>query len=100
MNVFRRRFLQSISATAGSIALAAEQEHRQKEILVWRVTGFTCVTCAVGLDTLLGRKPGVLAAHSKYPEGIVRIEYDPARISCDELKQAIQEMGFRVEPQA
>ena len=68
-----------------------------RQSVTWRVSGFTCITCAVGLETVLSRNTGVLQVHAKYPEGTVRIEYDPGKISARGLKEAIAEMGFRVE---
>jgi len=100
MNVFRRRFLQTVGFSTSAAVLTAKPNNEGKQTVAWRVAGFTCVTCAVGLETLLKRQPGVVEVHAKYPEGTVRIEYDAAKLSARELKEAIEEMGFRVEPGA
>lgn len=63
----------------------------------WHVRGFTCVTCAVGLETLLRREKGVIAAHATYPEGMVTIQYRSDLISEKQLRSAIAELGFTAE---
>lgn len=99
MNAFRRRFLQNVGLTS-TAALLAKAKATKTRMLAWHVTGFTCVTCAVGLETLLKRAPGVLQVSAKYPEGAVRIEYDPEKVGEQAIERAIAEMGFRVEPRA
>lgn len=64
--------------------------------VIWHVHGFTCVTCAVGLETMLGREPGVASVHATYPQGMVSIQYDPAKVNEATLRDAIAELGFRV----
>ncbi len=98
MNLFRRRFLQSFSFATSGVALGGKPVSRRKQMVDWHVAGFTCRTCAVGLETLLSRRPGILQVQAKYPEGTVRIEFDPAKVNERELRDAIVEMGFRVEP--
>lgn len=92
--MFRRRFIQGI---AGGLATAGAMEAGQRKIVVYQVKGFTCVTCAVGLETLLRRQKGVVRASARYPEGIVRIEYDPRVLDDKALRGFIGEMGFRVQ---
>lgn len=63
----------------------------------WHVRGFTCVTCAVGLETLLRREPGVVAAEATYPQGMVTIQYRPDLVDEDALRSSIAELGFTAE---
>lgn len=65
----------------------------------WHVRGFTCLTCAVGLETLLRREKGVVAADATYPEGMVTIQYRPAMVNEAALRSTIAEMGFAVDDQ-
>ena len=60
---------------------------------------FTCITCAVGLDTLLRQQKGVLSSKSTYPEGRVTVSYDPGIVTPSEIKAFIGSMGFRVKEQ-
>jgi copper chaperone CopZ len=63
---------------------------------VYQVKGFSCVTCAVGLDTLLGRQKGILSSRSTYPEGKVTVKFDPDAIKPEAIEGFIAEMGFAV----
>ena len=93
--MFRRKFLQSITvASAGSLALAKSS---QSKSVTYSVKGFTCVTCAVGLEVMLRQEKGVLRAHASYPKANVQIEFDPQAVSGKELHQYIADMGFSVQ---
>jgi copper chaperone CopZ len=95
--MFRRHFLQRIGfAGATGLATVAAVEAGQTKTAVYRVKGFTCVTCAVGLETLLRREKGIARAEASYPSGIVRIDFDPALVTEKTLKGFISDMGFSV----
>lgn len=91
--MFRRKFIAQLgSASAIGAAYAG-----QSRTVTYRVKGFSCVTCAVGLDTMLCRRKGVIHSKSSYPNGTAIIEFDPALVGEDSLKALISEMGFTVE---
>ena len=96
--MFRRQFMQLIAFSsvvvwnpAESIAAAGS-----RATLVLQVKGFTCITCAVGLDTMLGKERGVLSSRSTYPGGRVTIVFDPKEASENAIRGFIAEMGFSV----
>ena len=61
--MLRRQFLAGTAITGGCALGSA------KTTLVLHVKGFSCPTCAVGLETLLGKEPGVSEVTATYPEG-------------------------------
>ncbi|MGA8085777.1 MAG: heavy-metal-associated domain-containing protein [Terracidiphilus sp.] len=69
----------------------------QVPTVTWHVRGFTCVTCAVGLETLLRREKGVIAAVATYPQGMVKIQYHPDLVSQNALRSTIAELGFTAD---
>lgn len=95
--MFRRNFIQLITL-AGAAGLTNSPSVAASHVTTvsYRVKGFTCVTCAVGLDTLLKQQKGVKQSKSTYPEGVVTITFDPALITESSLKDAIAELGFNV----
>ena len=101
--MFRRRFLQFIPiATALGLAplKAAAKGTVAKgktELVTYRVKGFSCITCATGLDTMLSQQKGVASSKSTYPEAIVKVDFDPAAISKQQIGAFIGELGFTVE---
>lgn len=91
--MFRRNFLASIGAIGAVGSAAGASDNRT---VTYRVKGFSCVTCAVGLDTMMSRQKGVVHAKSSYADATTTIEFKPAWVSEDSLKAAIAEMGFSV----
>ena len=67
------------------------------ETVTWHVKGFTCITCAVGLETMLRQEKGVVAANATYPQGVVTIQYLPDLVNQNALHLAIADLGFTAE---
>lgn len=65
----------------------------------WRVDGFTCVTCAVGLEVMLRQQKGVKAANASYPAANVTIEYRSDQTDEGALRSFITGIGFKAEEQ-
>ena len=94
--MFRRRFLQFLAVSgAGALAFEVKGTGVAKTV-IYQVKGFSCVTCAVGLDTLLGKQKGILTSKSTYPEGKVTVKFDPDAIEEKSIEGFIVEMGFTV----
>jgi len=95
--MLRRRFLQFVPlATAlGLVPLKAAKGDR--EVVTYGVKGFSCVTCATGLDTMLSQQKGIASSKSTYPKGIVKVAFDPEEISENQIAAFIAELGFTVE---
>jgi copper chaperone CopZ len=89
--MIRRNFITGLAAAAGALKAA------DSKTVTYKVKGFTCITCAVGLDTLLQRQEGVIHSKSTYPGAVTTIEYRPAVITERELKSFISEMGFEAK---
>ena len=97
--MFRRRFLQYL-ALSGAGALAFEASGKGLATTVtYQVKGFSCITCAVGLDTMLGKKKGILSSKSTYPEGKVTVAFEADTIGESAIRAFIAEMGFTVVSQ-
>ena len=92
--MIRRQFIKLValsSAVAAPLEALAGTDHTT---MVYLVKGFSCVTCAVGLDTLLGKEKGVLSSQSTYPEGKVTVSFNPNACSDEHIRNCIAEMGF------
>jgi copper chaperone CopZ len=98
--MIRRKFLQMMTiAGAGGLASLSALEAADTATVTYRVKGFTCITCAVGLETLLRQEKGVQSVKASYPEASVVIRYDPSVVREPELRGFIAEMGFTAERQ-
>ena len=94
----RRRFVQMMTlAGAGGLATMELKHAGETKSVTWNVKGFTCVTCAVGLETMLRQQKGVRWAKATYPEGKVVIRYDPGAVTEAALKGFISDLGFTAE---
>ncbi len=99
----RRRFLavMGLLGAGGVMSLSARTRDGEapqtgaRRTVRYLVEGFTCITCALGLETLLRRERGVLSAKADYPSTTVVIEYDPAVIDDRHLQAFVQDAGFR-----
>jgi copper chaperone CopZ len=108
--MIRRKFLQ-IAALTGATTLvsvggleALEKHAGQRKLdasdtesVAWHIKGFTCVTCAVGLETMLRQQKGVVSASASYPSGSVTIRFHPRIVSKAELRSFVSELGFAAE---
>ena len=93
--MIRRKFLGMMTlAGAGAIALEGLDLAEQK-IVSFRIAGFTCITCAVGLETLLEKERGVIRVIASYPETKAVITYHPKLTDEAELVKFIEESGFK-----
>jgi copper chaperone CopZ len=94
----RRRFIERIACGAGIAcglgAGGAACGAAKSKTVTYRIEGFTCVTCAVGLDALLKDQKGIVRSKSSYPERTAVVEYDPGLVNEEKIKAFIQELGF------
>jgi copper chaperone CopZ len=97
----RRNFIQTLAAGGAGATLltsgTAEAAPKQDASVTWTVKGFTCVTCAVGLQTILERHKGIARVSAAYPAGKVQIGYDSSVIAPPEIKHLIEQAGFKVK---
>jgi len=88
----RRKFIQGIACGIG--AAEAAMGAAKSKIVTYRIEGFSCITCAVGLDSMLKDQKGIVRSKSSYPERTAVIEYNPDLTNETQIKAYIQELGF------
>ena len=93
----RRQFIQGIACGLSAAEVAASTA--KTKTVKYRIEGFTCITCAVGLDTLLKDQKGIVRSKSSYPERTAEIEYNPDLVNEEHIKSFIQELGFTAKSQ-
>ena len=88
--MFRRRFLQLATlASVGGLASLEVMAAEKGQTAILHVKGFSCITCAVGLDTMYSRTKGILSSHSTYPEGRVTVRFDPGSIGAEDIRKKL-----------
>ncbi len=97
--MFRRRFLQMITiASVGSLTPLEAVLAETGQTVTYLVKGFSCITCATGLDTMLGQQRGILSSKSTYPEGKVTVRFNPGQTTAQAIVSFITELGFTAHP--
>jgi copper chaperone CopZ len=98
--MFRRRFLQLVTmASVGTLASVEGMSAGASKTVAYLVKGFSCITCATGLDTMLGQQKGITSSKSTYPEGKVTVGFDPHQITEQSIVAFITDLGFTVQPE-
>ena len=96
----RRSFIQTLAGSGAGVALlklgTPETKVAENASVSWNVKGFSCVTCAVGLQTILEMQKGIARVKASYPSGKVDIGFDSNVIAPAEIKRLIEDAGFRV----
>jgi copper chaperone CopZ len=94
--MIRRKFIGLMTlASAGSMVALETVEGPEQKTVTYRISGFTCVTCAVGLETLLQKERGVVWAKASYPNNTATITYHPKLTSELSLVEFIESTGFK-----
>jgi copper chaperone CopZ len=98
--MFRRRFLQlATMASVGGLAPLEGMAAGTSKTVTYMVKGFSCITCATGLDTMLGQEKGIISSKSTYPEGKVTVSFDPKQTSEKAIIDFIASLGFAAHPE-
>jgi len=58
------------------------------------VTGMSCASCAISVESILSSQEGVGRADVNFPNHSVQVEYAPERITPREMKTVLQEIGY------
>ena len=95
--MFRRRFLQLITlASANGVASFESLATEPTRTVTYRVKGFSCITCAKGLDTMITQQKGIKSSKAAYRAGMVTVCFNPDLITEDRIGEFITELGFTV----
>jgi copper chaperone CopZ len=96
--MFRRRFLQlATMASVGGLAPLEGMAAGTSKTVAYMVKGFSCITCATGLDTMLSQQKGITSSKSTYPAGKVTVGFDPKKTNEQAIVTFISSLGFKVE---
>jgi copper chaperone len=76
------------------ITLNFISEAMKKEL---QVSGMSCHGCEMLIKEALEELDGVNEAEVSHIEGIVSLDYDPARVNMEAITSTIEEQGFKVK---
>ena len=96
--MIRRQFLQlATMAGVGGLSPLESMAAAGTKTVTYFVQGFSCITCATGLDTMLSREKGITSSKSTYPEGKVTVSFHPNQTTEQAIVAFISELGFTVK---
>lgn len=58
------------------------------------VEGMHCGSCAIGIQMLVSQMDGVTSASADYEGKKASVEFDPAKVTRDQIIKAIAELGY------
>lgn len=70
----------------------------QTERRTLQVRGMTCASCVAHVEQALRELPGVSQALVNLATGTAKVEYDPTKVSLEQMAQAVQEVGYEAVP--
>lgn len=86
--------LGSVTSVGFAVQSIAMAQPAQAQVAL-RIEGMHCGGCARGLQTVLTRIEGVIAARVSFDESRAVVDYDPHRVTLERLIHAIENAGFR-----
>lgn len=95
--MFRRDFIQRLTvAGAGSLTALDAADTGGTQQVTYRIKGYSCITCAFGLEVMLRQQKGVVKAKASYKDENVAIVFRPDEVTEAALQEFIKEKGFTV----
>ena len=70
------------------------------ERVEFRVSGMSCASCVVNIESALGGLPGVDRVDVSFGTERATVEFDPTQITPTELEAAVAYAGYRLVPRA
>ena len=67
------------------------------EKIILKIQGMHCAHCALTIEKILSKQKGVVSANVNFTLGHCVIEYEPEKISLNELKKTVKTAGYKVE---
>jgi Cu2+-exporting ATPase len=64
------------------------------QTLTFPVTGMSCASCAVSVESILGAQRGVDKAEINYASQLVKVAFHPEVVGPAKLQQAVQSIGY------
>jgi mercuric ion transport protein len=61
----------------------------------YRVEGMTCSGCERTVSKVISNLQGVATAKADHSNSSVTVEYDPAKVNADQMKEAVNKVGYK-----
>jgi len=61
--------------------------------VIFAIGDMHCSSCALNIDGALEEIEGVISASTNYAKAYTKIEYDPEKVTLEQLQKVINDMG-------
>ncbi|MDH4007506.1 MAG: heavy metal translocating P-type ATPase, partial [Desulfuromonadales bacterium] len=85
-----------ISASAGQAVGKDITKDAVREARVFAISGMTCANCAQTIEKAVAKMPGVAMASVNFAAEKLSVEFDPARVSSEQLIAKVDALGYQV----
>ncbi|XP_051137311.1 probable copper-transporting ATPase HMA5 isoform X2 [Andrographis paniculata] len=75
--------------------ISEDTTDRSTQLCRIRVQGLACISCSMTVEYYLGAIKGVQKALASSPNEQVEVHYDPRILSCTQILEAIEDIGFQ-----
>ncbi|TXK33232.1 copper-translocating P-type ATPase [Pontibacter qinzhouensis] len=58
------------------------------------VTGMSCASCALSVESMVGAQPGVSQAAVNFASQTLQVSYDPDKVTLTDIQRNVQDIGF------
>ena len=83
--------------TDAAMPVAVETENQTNKTAIIAVEGMTCAGCEPHINETLKALNGVLSSEASYQNKNVKVVYNPKQISLEQIKKAIDEIGYKAK---
>jgi len=73
----------------------AQRSTRSAKTAHFAISGMACTGCALSIERVLRKNPGVKAVDVSFAAELGRIEFDPTQVDISQLLQKIQPLGYQ-----
>lgn len=71
--------------------MSSTDEHIKQ---TFQVTGMSCASCAISVETAIGAQNGVNEAKVNFANSTVFVDYNPGKITPEDMKKAVEVIGY------
>jgi copper chaperone CopZ len=63
--------------------------------VTFKIGGMHCTSCSLMIDGELEDTDGVIEAETSYAKALVKVSYDPEKVSPEKLQSVIEKLGYK-----
>ena len=64
--------------------------------IILKIEGMECPNCAMILEMIEDKLPGIERAEASYHKGQLVVDYNEAQVSEEKIKEAVQQLGYAI----